>query len=266
MFPDASVKRKINALQVRCNLKSHGCPWVGELVQLGPHLDVQKGDCDFVEVDCEFSDIGCTTKIQRKDVPQHREENVHKHLVLMVVSGSELEQVVQEQQAELIQKELQKKDEQIKLLQERVHELEVFVRPLPFEFTMTEFSKQKANNTEWFSPPFYSHPGGYKQCLVVLANGNDSNKGTRLSSTPCTMQGEYDDTLTWPRTMEVNIELFNHNAGKWENELGCNTGQRKKPTTPRESCNCWHNISHTDLAPYLKNDCLLFRISRVILK
>ena len=100
-----------------------------------------------------------------KNVPRHKEENVHKHLVLMVVrgpkSGSESsEQRVQEQRAELIQKELQKKDEQIKslqqqttllqqqaeLLKERVFKLEVYTSCPPFEFTMTEFSKHKANN------------------------------------------------------------------------------------------------------------------------
>ncbi len=27
VFPDASVKRKISALQVRCQLKSRGCDW-----------------------------------------------------------------------------------------------------------------------------------------------------------------------------------------------------------------------------------------------
>ena len=193
-------------------------------------------------------------------------------------SGSESEQRVQEQRAELIQKELQKKDEQIKSLQqqanqiqkdkdeqikslqERVHGLEVRTPWPPFEFIMTEFSRHKANDEEWFSPPFYSHPGGYKQCLAVFANGNDSCKGKYLSSTPCTMQGEYDVTLTWPRTIEVDIELLNQNTGNWERKLGCNAGQRKKPTTPRERCNCWHRIPHTDLAPYLKNDCLQFRI------
>ena len=310
VFPDASVKRKINALQVRCNLKSHGCPWVGELAQLEPHLDVQKGDCDFVEVDCDFSDIGCTTKIWRKDVPRHREENVHKHLFLMVVRGpkseSEFERRVQEQRAELIQKELQKKDEQIKLLQqqttllqqqasqsqkdkdeqirslqqaivvnedkiktleERVHKLEACP---PFAFTMMEFSEHKASNKEWRSPPFYSHPGGYKLCLVVFANGVGSREGTCLSSSFCFMQGEYDDILTWPKGMNINIELFNHNTGKWERSgsMSCNTGKRKKPTTPCERVHDppnGHNIKHAYLAPFINNDCMQFKISNVVL-
>ena len=37
---------------------------------------------------------------------------------------------------------------------------------------------QKERNEEWFSDPVYSHFGGYKMCLNVVANGNRGGKGT----------------------------------------------------------------------------------------
>ena len=449
---DKATSRKINALQLYCKLKSRGCQWVGELGSLEAHIDVKKGDCEFVEVECDFSDFGCTTRLFRKDLPEHREENVHKHLVLMAVmaprtGGGESERRIQEQRAELIQQQLQKKDEevrrplrekdravkeahdelaklkeemlqqmksrviqlreetqdqlqqkdqemkqglakldeqvrekdtqmkeaqdelvklkeemlqkdeqlkhrvtelqhemqtqlrqglgrlenelqarnketqqqlqdrdrQIKEVQEQLQqkdkemnkletellakdkqtkeqfqekdrqmkevegELQQKIESLerrvcscpPFEFTMTEFSKHKANNTEWFSPPFYSHPGGYKLCLAVFANGyHDGHKGSYLNSFICTMQGKYDDALSWPRRLDTTVEVFNHSTG-WVVMQSFNNSERKKPTSPREMDairDRTYYIIHTKLAEYVKNDCLQFRIASVILR
>ena len=39
------------------------------------------------------------------------------------------------------------------------------------EFTLTEFSKRKQFSNHYYSPPFYTHPQGYKLCLIVYANG-----------------------------------------------------------------------------------------------
>ena len=396
---DKATSRKINALQLYCKLKSRGCQWVGELGSLEAHIDVKKGVCEFVEVECDFSDFGCTTRMFRKDLPEHREENVHKHLVLMAVmaprtGGGESERRIQEQRAELIQQQLQKKDEEVRQqlqekdrqvkeaqddlaklkeemlqkydqmkhqvtelqqemqtqlkqglgvlenelqarnmetqqqlqdkdrqitevqdqlqqkdkemkqgltkletellakdretkeqlqekdrqmkkvegeLQQKIESLErrVYNCP-PFEFTMTEFNKHKANNTKWFSPPFYSHPRGYKLCLAVYANGyHDGHKGKYLNSFICVMQGEYDDILTWPKRFDTTIEVFNESIGKWVIMFSLSRSERKKPTSPCEmdaNIDRRYFIIHTGLAPYLKNDCLLFRIASVKLQ
>ena len=36
-------------------------------------------------------------------------------------------------------------------------------------FTMTNFKWHKNDKAQWFSPPFYSHIGGYKMCISVDA-------------------------------------------------------------------------------------------------
>ena len=48
---------------------------------------MEEGDCGCVEVECEFGPVGCVAKLPRKDLQRHKEENVHKHLVLMSVMG-----------------------------------------------------------------------------------------------------------------------------------------------------------------------------------
>ena len=51
----------------------------------------------------------------------------------------------------------------------------------PTERTMISFEQHKVNGDSWYSPPFYTHPRGYKMCLCVSANGSGAGKGTRLS-------------------------------------------------------------------------------------
>ena len=192
-FPDKATGRKIKSLEIKCKKRVEGCEWVGEYGRLEHHLDAREGDCGFVEVECDFSSVGCTTRSLRKDLPQHMEANTHKHLIMMSVgspkAGSETERQLQEQRAELLQKQLQKKeeetqrrfkekDEQITALQGRVKYLEEKFCSPPCEFIMYNFSKHKAADDEWLSPPFYSHPGGYKQRLAVYANGHGTSKGT----------------------------------------------------------------------------------------
>ena len=38
---------------------------------------------------------------------------------------------------------------------------------------MTNFKRYKMDGDLWTSPPFYTHPKGYKLCVFVQANGYD---------------------------------------------------------------------------------------------
>ena len=77
------------------------------------------------------------------------------------------------------------------------------------EFTLTEFTKRKQFNNEYFSPPFYSHPHGYNLCLRVYANGHGNGKGTHISLSTSLMKGDYDDSLQWPFECDIIVELVN---------------------------------------------------------
>jgi hypothetical protein len=75
------------------------------------------------------------------------------------------------------------------------------------KFTMENFSKKKANGDIWKSPPMYTHPGGYKLCIVI-------NTNEYMPQSECVellmMSGEYDDQLEWPVTATFTLELINH--------------------------------------------------------
>ena len=116
---DKEKQRLVNALKVYCKQKSRGCEWVGELGRLERHLDVEEGDCGCVEVECEFGPVGCVAKLPRKDLQRHKEENVHKHLVLMSVmslkSNEAFVKELREQRVEF-QQQLKRKEWLVRLM------------------------------------------------------------------------------------------------------------------------------------------------------
>ena len=142
-FLNKEKQRVIGTLKIYCKRKSQGCEWVGELGRLEHHLDVEEGDCGCVEVECEFGPVGCVAKLPRKDLQRHKEENVHKHLVLMSVMSLKSneafikklqEQRVEfqqqqvefqkqlEQQQEGFQQQLELKDEEIQGIQQSLQQ------------------------------------------------------------------------------------------------------------------------------------------------
>ena len=147
---------------------------------------------------------------------------------------------------------------------------------LPTRLTMTNFEQHKTDSDQWYSPPFYTHPQGYKMCLRVDANGDGKGKGTHVSVSAYLMQGEFDDHLKWPIRGHVVIQLCNQLQDKYhcgrtmdfseetnariigrvtsgeraDSERGCST------LIPHKEL----NINPTTICQYLKNDCLHFQI------
>ena len=60
---------------------------------------------------------------------------------------------------------------------------------------MTNFLQNKEADIDWNSPPFYTHPHGYKMCLRVYANGCGTGEDTHLSVFVALMKGEHDEHL-----------------------------------------------------------------------
>ena len=148
-----------------------------------------------------------------------------------------------------------------------------------WKVTMKNFSKEKAKDkcNDWNSPPMYTHPGGYKFCIGIDANGTDvsSHHGRSVNVDVWVMMGEYDDQLQWPVTAKFTLELINH----FEN--GENKTCTITPTSERPKDEYWrigefltvpnkqfHFIYHSELphnpvtrTHFLKNDTLNFHLS-----
>ena len=157
---------------------------------------------------------------------------------------------------------------------------------LPTERTMTNFAQDKLDSDHWyslskywFSPPFYTHPQGYKMCLKVYANGDGKGKGTHVSVSAYLMQGEFDDHLEWPFRGHVVIQLCNQRQDKYHHghtiDFSETTDARiiSRVTSGERADSGWGcdtliphndlNFNPTNNSQYLKNDCLHFQIVAV---
>ena len=149
------------------------------------------------------------------------------------------------------------------------------------EFTVTEFSKRKQLNNEYYSPPFYTHTCGYKLCLKMYANGNGDGKGTHVSLYACLMEGEHDDDLVWPFRGDVTTELINWREDKGHHRKIATFSSTTDPNNTY-SCRIYKRaisigkgyerfISHSSLSynsttstEYLQDDCLRLRVKVVV--
>ena len=152
---------------------------------------------------------------------------------------------------------------------------------IPLEFTVTNFAEFKEDNDGWYSAPFFSHPGGYKLCLNVDANGDGGGEGTHVAVYVYLMRGEFDDQLQWPFRGKITIQLLNQRGGgATGNAVMTIPFDDSTPDASagrvvgRERAASAHGFlqftAHSDLAynaakntEYLLNDCLRFRVSKI---
>ena len=141
-----------------------------------------------------------------------------------------------------------------------------FLYSLPsVEFTITDFLKMKESNTEWVSPSFYTHPHGYKVCLVVYPNGIGYGKGSHVSILVGLLKGEHDDQLAWPLELDVAIELLNwrEDKGHHEQTVTINSEYYRVTKNGIKMSPLQMNFIHHSLnsTKYLQNNSLRLRVN-----
>ena len=166
--------------------------------QLQAHIDA----CPLQLVACPFSRIGCATKLPRREMKTHNEEALQEHLLLML-------------------EKMEPNQEAMTLPPAAPYSPHLFNLP-PVEFTITNHLQLKEADEEWTSPPFYTHPQGYKLCLKIYPNGRGSANGTHVSIYALLMRGDYDDQLQWPFEGDLIFELLNWREDKEHKEYAVN--------------------------------------------
>ena len=159
------------------------------------------------------------------------------------------------------------------------------------QFTISEYSKRKQFNNEYYSPPFTTSPQGYTLCLTsppfttspqgytlcleVDANGYGSAKGSHLSIFAHIMKGRHDDRLQWPFTGTIIIELLNWLEDKehYKVIIPIDTNNNFVRVTKGEYGNAAGTpqfISHSSLTSsttntqYLYQDCIRVRVQSIV--
>ena len=75
VVPHVRYRQSILSLEVCCSMKDRGCEWTGVLQDLDTHLDVDTGDCQFVDVQCPNK---CSQPVPKCGVPDHLENSCPK--------------------------------------------------------------------------------------------------------------------------------------------------------------------------------------------
>ena len=151
-------------------------------------------------------------------------------------------------------------------------------RNVPIELIMTQYSAHKKNNDHWYSPPFYTGPGGYKMCMGVDANGQASGAGTHVSVAVHLMRGEYDSRLVWPFRGDITIQLVNYSNDQDHHDETVHfndaaSRESKQVVSGGRAAKGWGYqkfISHTTVEfstktrRYIVDNCLTFRITEIV--
>ena len=148
----------------------------------------------------------------------------------------------------------------------------------PIEVTITEFHMRKMYNSEYLSPPFYTHNNGYKMRLEVYPNGYGDGKGTHISLFVRLLKGENDSNLKWPMNIDLKIQLINwrkndshilyviHFTKAVSGARNQVTGTKKKADLPWETHKfCAHSTLYaaTRSVQYIEDDCIRLRVKSV---
>ncbi|XP_003388778.1 PREDICTED: TNF receptor-associated factor 5-like [Amphimedon queenslandica] len=206
---------------------------------LGSHNET----CPKAIIPCEYNTVGCNKKMKREEQEKHNEESMKQHLDIAMKKIDAMQHSSNQQ-----------------------------------VFKLHGYKDKKEEDKKWYSPGFYTSPGGYKMSLRVDPNGNGKGKGTHVSCFMCLEAGEYDDTLEWPFQGEVTIELLNQledknhkkenvsfdestpGQGKERVNEGRNTvGMGHQKFIPHEAWEFEYNPFTN--CQYLKDDSLYFRVS-----
>ena len=209
-------------------------------------MEQHRSVCPNEKVRCKYADIGCEHRELRNDIGRHeRDDTLHLHLALGTVT------------------KLRRQLDEVRSTQ-----------ALPV-FKISHFDHYKMTRNLWYSPPFYSHPGGYRMCIRMDVNGENETEGEYISVFVFMMAGENDDHLIWPFRGEVTIELLNQLEDK---NHYTRTLPYKEEQNEDDNRRVWvgeramhgrgksRYISHAALAcnemdyQYLKDDCIYFRV------
>lgn len=145
----------------------------------------------------------------------------------------------------------------------------------PVTFNLTDFKTLFESGTDWVSPPFRSSRDGYRLCLVVNCKGSAGF----VSVYACLMQGDCDDSLSWPFRGEITVQLLNqlsdrhHATGTIRFTEFTPLSYATREYGPGHKPKGWgqqkfighHELDYNDVKKrqYLLRDNLCFRISRV---
>ncbi len=213
------------------------------------NIETHRSTCQYECVSCKYAAVGCEEKPLRKDLKKH-EKDSHLHL-----------QVTTEKVLQLTQR--------VAAFTQKVAALENKRVITPCIIKVTGYQKHKCH---LYTSPFYTSSNGYKMCLET--SEVHTRAFTYHTVFACLMKGDHDDTLTWPFTGTIIVELLNQLEDKNHHKtiiaFSANSAasqrvlDRERGARQGISILSFHFVLDYDARAnrqYLKDDTLVFRVS-----
>ena len=217
-----------------CELKILPCP--NECTKTMPRQDIEKhihSECENAVIACDYRIIGCDTKLKKKDMIAHEQEDkLHLHMAIKTVQTS------------------QKRS------------------GTPLSFKVSDYQNKKENNIMYKSPSFYTSSNGYHMAIQVFPNGHSRAKDKFVTVSSWFIQ--YDTKLNWPIVGKVTLTLLNQLEDNNHHTMifDIKSTDNIKAESWRDSWGYLQFVPHSELAhdpvkntQYLKDDTLYFRVS-----
>ena len=219
-----------------CKQKILPCP--NKCTKIMQRQDIEKhvhSECEDAVIACDYRIIGCDTKLKRKDMVAHEQEDkLHLNMAIKTVQT------------------LQKRSRTSTFM----------------TFKVPDYRDKKEHNKMYTSPLFYTSSNGYQMAILIYVNGTGEtmNKFVTVSS----WFSQYDTKLNWPFVGKVKFTLLNQLEDNNHHTmiLDIKSTHNIKAESIRDTWGNRQFVAHSQLAhdpvkntQYLKDDTLYFRVS-----
>ena len=156
-------------------------------------------DCEFTVLPCRYREHGCGAELPRRNMEAHENDyKLHLKTIAKFTQSkiSSLEDEVEElaKANTTLQNSVDKLERNMKAITSVNSSLQNHV----ITFKIADYQVKKVLNRVVNSPSFYTSPNGYHMKILVYPNGNGRGAGTHISVFVHLIEGDHDDTLSWP--------------------------------------------------------------------
>ena len=230
-------------------------------------MEAHRKECPLEMVQCEYHNVGCDEWMMRKNVEKHEKNKMKLHLQLTKDNAAQSRKQLRQLKGkmELLQTGvIEFTDELVECITVRQS-----IPTLPVIIRMPGFSYLKRCSEVWISPNFSTHLENQlvNMSMHVYADGNDNGQGNHLSLYLHVTKGpscfdnlvkdKFDITLL-DQTDPQHCHVATIGGGAL---FHCEWNIGLRPHYAK----CPDYLPHSSLqvdSPFLKDDCLYFKISR----
>ena len=185
---DRESEQQILKLEIICPNSAEGCQWQGQLGEVESHRSM----CPKEMIPCQFIDIGCNEMMLRDATDEHQEKNKDKHLHCATLTINEMKRtdVAIRKQMQDLEEECRERIEELKKKYEGIiQRLREEISPCPpvvvrminwWDKSDTLSLRDLFCHYTYVSSAFFSHPQGYKLCIILKCSGSDDKVKVKI--------------------------------------------------------------------------------------